>query len=832
MIQTLTEQVHAQLQPNPGPSATLDGVPRIWLGPVGPGMQVRHFRKLIDAPRAADRVHLSLFAELRYHVWINGVYVGRGPVFHHPHRRPVATYDVTEHWRAGENVVAVTVYTPGVVLHNGIATDRPGLCARITADSGGGERQTWVSDDTWRATDQTGWHRDLPRRGWALPPIECVDAKIAPHGWQWPGFDDTDWPAAEVADDGANPIPTTWIDPGLPPLTYGWKGVEQLLGVYWASPRVPPLSADQTSDIFGSLLLSELWIPITRTTDLRPGSIDPEGTLTFRGLLPNRGIAVCLDLGAQQVGQIVFDCECDTAGTIDIGWAEVLRHDRPETMHKETSYADRLIARPGPQTWEPLQFTGARYLSLTLRGFSGTVRFRRLGVRTSEPDLAWPGSFDSDDTRLNAIWDLCVRTARIGTQEGLMDCPSREQAPYLGDGHLVAAWIGMLTGDYGHWRYLLREAFARQSSNGLLRDAVFSGVCRSLIDYSLLTVIAVRDYLRRTGDADTARTVLPGCRRVIDFFEAAREGGPLVQTHVPEVRPPVRWEYPCTSAELEPIDAAVFIDHGGAGHNIDDPSIDRRGTNAAINAAYVMGLRALAELESAVGRSDAAAPLHRRADEIADVAGRTFWSEREGAFIDGVREGKQSPQVSQQTNTWAVMAGFCPPERRPGIFGRILRPDDQNLARSGPYFWAYMLPVMAELGMHERALDSIRALWGRMLDGGATTLWETFAGDGLDTWCHPWAGAPIPFLLRDVLGLDVLDRPADDLALRPRPDLLGRGQGRIVSPWGPVSIAWRREGDGVVCSGELPEGTRATLYDPSGQALRHVEGTWEVRLPS
>src|SRR5690606_31281843 len=161
------------------------------------------------------------------------------------------------------------------------------------------------------------------------------------------------------------------------------------------------------------------------------------------------------------------------------------------------------------------QFTGARYLSLWFRGFDGDVTIRAAGMRATEPALQWDGRFNCSDEALNRVWDLCARTQRVGTQEGLMDCPTREQACYVGDGHPVARWIYQLTGDARHWRYLVREQFARQAANGLIRSTPFSGRDDTLIDYTLLAVIHTREYLRATGDADAVRDLLPACRRVL-----------------------------------------------------------------------------------------------------------------------------------------------------------------------------------------------------------------------------------------------------------------------------------------------------------------------------
>ena len=450
-------------------------------------------------------------------------------------------------------------------------------------------------------------------------------------------------------------------------------------------------------------------------------------------------------------------------------------------------------------------------------------------MRTSEPDLNWAGEFACDDDRLNAIFRMCQRTVRVGTQEGLMDCPTREQAPYIGDGHPVARWLAMLSGDARHWRYLVREQFRRPGPNGLLRSAVFTGGDQCLIDYSLLAVAGVRDYWRYSGDVSTIREVIEPCRRILAFFDSQVDERELYNFGWQPKRSglPREQHYDPSRPRLEAGDQNLFIDHPGLGwHNATEAGIDRRGTNAAINALLVLAREALADLEEAVGENDRAQSRRAQARHLARTVEEVFFDPARQVFADGLVEGQLLAQVSQQTNTWAILAGCCdePTSRR--IMQRMLHSDDPKLARSGPYFWTYMYPVLAAMGMHREALEATRKLWGRMIDGGASTLWETFAGDHLDTWCHPWSAAPAEFLLCQILGLPTT---SDELNLRPRYDLLKQAVGTIASPSGPISIRWQRAGAGIALRGRLPEGREGEVFAPGGNLLGRVRGEWELR---
>src|SRR5690606_9649704 len=121
------------------------------------------------------------------------------------------------------------------------------------------------------------------------------------------------------------------------------------------------------------------------------------------------------------------------------------------------------------------------------------------------------------------------------------------------------------------------------------------------------------------------------------------------------------------------------------------------------------------------------------------------------------------------------------------ILKHLLTSDDPRIARCGPYFWAYLFPELVRLGLDTHAIEKTRRLWGGMLAGGATTLWETFLGDDLDTWCHPWSGAPIEYLLTGVLGLPGHGFDPDNVVLRPRTTLLKHAKGSIFTRLGRFS---------------------------------------------
>ncbi len=702
---------------------------------------------------------------------------------------------------------------------------------RFTWTEPNGKVRTIVTDRNWKATAQTGWRGDSPRRNWAIDYVEIFDMSTAWRGWREVDFDDNAW-LKPITNHPATAIPNArFIRRPIPPLVFRLRKPARFGGrfnIHQSASLVEPIAS---SGALGKSIMSAAWEPAG------PPVCWEGDEFTIDGLSPTDGAVLWFDMGAEFVGQVMLECDCPGPGTIDVGWSEVIENDRPSLVRKGVGYVDRIHAVQGRLCWEPIQFSAIRYVVLVARGFHGPVHVRKLRVRTSEPDVKWQGEFHSSDRRLQNVFDMCARSLRVGTQEGQMDCPSREQAPYIADGLLTARWFAQLTGDVRHFDYLVHEQFRRQAPNGLLRGAIFTGCNDAAVDYTLLAVIGLRDYFHFTRNKSVVVELIESCRRALAFFDGAQSNG--LCTWAFDRQPCTQhssrgWEnrydpfMPSFGAEDWFV---LFIDHPGLGwHNKNEAGIDRRGTNAALNAFFVLAKRALAELEEVIGNPLRAAVLRFQADEFARNIFKVFFNPAKGMFIDGVQDGEQLSQISEQTNTLAIKARCCDDATARAILEKLLPGNDSAIARNGPYFWAYLFPELARLGVHRLALDRLRSLWGAMVDGGASTLWETFLGDDLDSWCHPWAAAPLEFLWTAVLGLPALDFDERAIVLRPRFDLLAQASGSQATRCGLFSISWSRSGDAVALSGCVPECLEATVEDSTGRRLLAARGTWSADI--
>ena len=173
----------------------------------GPGLTVRRFRRTFDLAKAPKSLRVSVSADGRYRLWVNGQAVGRGPLKGTLDNYQYETYDVAPHLRTGRNVIAAEVHwfgdnAPTSEVHSG----RPGLLLQ------GPEGAGLDTPGQWRVeVDRAVQPDTTPRIGNALNFLgffERVDARALPAGWLEAGFDDAAWGPAVSS--GPADVHRTW----------------------------------------------------------------------------------------------------------------------------------------------------------------------------------------------------------------------------------------------------------------------------------------------------------------------------------------------------------------------------------------------------------------------------------------------------------------------------------------------------------------------------------------------------------------------------------------------------------------------------------------------
>ncbi len=186
----------------------------IWTtGDAAPKNSYVYFRKSLELGGVPKRPQIHLTADSRYQLFVNGAFVGRGPVRSDRRWLYYDTWDLTGRLKKGQNQVTVLVHHYGEYTFQ-YMLGRGGLLADLTD----GTRVLARTDATWRAMRSRAWATGQPRMSIQNGFNEVFDAREAPEGWKGAGFNDRSWPAAvELGRAGMEPWPNL-VPRDIPPM--------------------------------------------------------------------------------------------------------------------------------------------------------------------------------------------------------------------------------------------------------------------------------------------------------------------------------------------------------------------------------------------------------------------------------------------------------------------------------------------------------------------------------------------------------------------------------------------------------------------------------------
>ncbi|HVF32393.1 MAG TPA: hypothetical protein VM933_05075 [Acidimicrobiales bacterium] len=549
---------------------------------------------VLDSPSA--HVPARVTADARYVLFVNGQEVARGPARAAVDRRTWAEVDLGPSLVAGENVVAALVRwygRPGPWWVPVVPWLQLGYGSFLFEAAGIG----LVSDGRWRGID--GPYLDPGEAGkvmGAFPtaPDEIVDLVALPEGWAEAGFDDEAWPVAR-----------------------------ELQGRADASAVDSPFGALEPDDLPGQT---------ARDVDLtRRGDVWDTGGI----VLATPSVEVEGPAGAEvtiAVGEDLDDHGC------------IMAEPRRWTMRVRCDGTRRRV--------EALDAIGFRYLQTQ---FEPGVQVHAVGATERVHPRTPVGSFDSDDARVNAVWQAAARSLEVCSTDTFEDCPGRERRSWLGDGLVQALATYALDGDWSLPRRHLRLAAASVRGDGFL-PMILGGdlalAAPTIVEWSMDFARSLARHMERAGstDVELIASVAPVVTLLLGAVERSR--GP--------------------DGLLHDVPGWVFVDWAPT---------ERGPVTGYLDARYAAALRDHATVLDWLGDDRTARILRRRADCTTE-AFEVLWDAERGVYVDAIRaDGTPGRRVSQHTNAAALAGGVAPAERWPSIVDGALRSDVATITR-------------------------------------------------------------------------------------------------------------------------------------------------------
>lgn len=387
-------------------------------------------------------------------------------------------------------------------------------------------------------------------------------------------------------------------------------------------------------------------------------------------------------------------------------------------------------------------------------------------------DIPVRARFHSGDPLLDRIWAVAEHTFRLCSGVFFIDGVKRDKWIWSGD-----AYQSLFVN-----RYLLADPDIEGRTLLALRgNDPMTGHINTIMDYSLLWVLGVKEHFAAYGGMEFLELIWPKVRSLLAFCEKRLDGRGFLTAREGD------W---------------VFIDWA---------ELDKDGPFGAEQMLLCACWQAAAELSGALGLDGG--EYRARRDALAAQIDACYWDGELGAYVDSFTSGRR--HVSRQTNLLAVRCGVADGEKRALILKNVI--DNPAVPPiTTPYFNFFQLDVLADCGRLDEVMERLRSYWGGMLDRGAVTFWEEFDpavtgpaqydmyGDRFGkSLCHAWSASPIYLLGRYFVGLR---REGEGFAIAPRLDYLPELDCVLPVDGGDGFASLRAEGGALTAHTNRPGG--------------------------
>ena len=783
--------------------------------------QVRMFRRAFEiADPAKVRLVVHVSADSRYLFFCNGGLVGRGPAKGDVNHHFYESHDLTPLLQAGRNVLAALVLDMSRVAHR--PTDLGAPCSVMTyaggfvldgvlCDAAGAAIEDLSTDAKWKVAIDTA-HRfqneNTTFEGYQGY-FEHRVARLIPKDWAGERFDDSQWPAArvlyksELLVNRRDPTSPYGLVPRMiPPLE------ESAAGATFKDVFYP--GGGEAPDEWRELVVhgKEVTVPARTTVEL----ILDVGELTtaFPRVAATGGAGSVVLLTYAEALRLPWN----TPGAKLLGrqqsLANLASHFADEATGwtfdrrgKISGWRDRWepagdSGSDASEGFEPLHWRAFRYVGLKVTTGDAPLRIRSLSYRFTAYPYQVAAEFACSDVRLERIWRAALRTMRLCSHETFEDCPYYEQMQYAGDTMITSKIALFTTGDGRLTKQSLLHFDWSRLSDGLTQSRFPSRLVQIIPSWSLHWITTARDYAYCTGDLATVRELLPGIRAVLDWFRRHGDADGL----------PAKLPY------WNITDWCAWWPRGVVPGAAEGPT-------CIISAQYILALDEAADLNRLAGRTDEADALAAEARGLREKLHARFWSEAEGLYFD--RPG--GPEVSQYGNAWAIVCGAASPAVRSRMLERF--PADAKLA-PGSFFWWHAGFRALELSGGYNRMPEFLGPWHEMVDNGLDTFVEE--NSYWRSLCHAWSAHPALEFLTRVLGVTPRAPGFAAIDITPHCCGLDRASGKVCTPRGPVSVAWRVEQGRFKIEIDAPAATPVHLRLPGGVQREFAGGKYSAEV--
>lgn len=368
-----------------------------------------------------------------------------------------------------------------------------------------------------------------------------------------------------------------------------------------------------------------------------------------------------------------------------------------------------------------------RYMKIELLGASPDFDFAMDDMYfTAQTSAGVAPSLSGANKEMQDIYRVGLETLKECMQTVYEDGPKRDRRLWIGDLYLESIANTYSFKNHDLTKRCLYLLASLAAEDGRLHANVFETPAphpqygSHTLDYSLIFNVALLEYVKATGDLETARDLWPVAVNQVEWAKTFLDSRNIID---PDLNGPV-W--------------LVFDWRAGFD------------TTTSIQGLTIWALKASWELAGIIGTQDQVKEYPKLADSMKRAARKYQYDKKKGIFLSG----KES-QVSCLSQVWMILSDVLnPKEARKALEAVFSNPS--TVYPGAPYAYHYLIEAMVRCGMHDEARDRLVQYWGGMVERGADTFWEVYDPEipelspynffPLNSYCHAWSCTPVYFI--------------------------------------------------------------------------------------
>ena len=395
-------------------------------------------------------------------------------------------------------------------------------------------------------------------------------------------------------------------------------------------------------------------------------------------------------------------------------------------------------------------------------------------------------NFESSDTTLNQIWQLCKHSIKATTFAGLFVDGNRERIPYEADA--VIHQLGWYSFD-NHY------SIARKTLEHLIFNPTWP------TEWILQTLmLAWNDYLYTGDDYILNRYYNDLKYKTLLFLRNDSNG--LIYTG-----------YGIT--DRQHLDLVHF-----KGNTISDivdwpPSetdgFEKKQCNTVVNAFHYQAMNLLSKIASAIGKESESMEFAKKAEETKKSINSLLRNEK-GLYIDGIGSKHNSLHGNMFPLAFSIV-----PEKSKNIVKQFVETRQMACSVYGAQF---LMDALYEAGLDDYALrlltDSGKRSWYNMITSGSTITteaWDDSFKNNQD-WTHAWGAAPANVIVRHLMGIQPLSPGFAEVSIAPKPGALESADISVPTPKGNIKMSFQNSEFDFDMTVTIPSNVKAYIQLP------------------